>query len=175
MRLIGSFHTITTHGRCRSAASSPLGCSTSTSAGASVVVMVTLWPSGAGALTSPRDAGADTAAPARRSSVRGAVRGRPPLLPARQEEGVADPRPSVGRGLADPRDAPGARPRAQGTPPRPLAVGDHPAAAGRPVRGRDGGTAALDRARRGGEALLHDDGAGRGPPHRGVAAAGRPG
>src|SRR5215218_4867217 len=42
IRLIGSFQTITTHGRSCSGSSPPRGCSTSTSAGASVVIALPL-------------------------------------------------------------------------------------------------------------------------------------
>ena len=59
----------------------------------------------------------------------------------------------------------GASRGAEGTAPRRLAVGDHAAAAGGPVRGRDGGAAAQPRSAPRSEALLLDDGAGRGPPH----------
>ena len=62
-----------------------------------------------------------------------------------------------------------------GAAPRHLALGDHAAAAGRRARGRDGGAALRARAPPRGEALLHDDGAGRGAPHRGVAEADRDG
>ena len=59
--------------------------------------------------------------------------------------------------------------------PGHLAVGDHAAAPGGRARGRDGDAAVRDRARPRGEALLHDDGAGRVAPHRGVAEADRAG
>ena len=82
-------------------------------------------------------------------------------------------RHALGRDPADPRVqrlAAEARP-AEG----PLALGDHPAAAGGRARRRDGDPALLDRPRPRGEALLHDDGAGRGAPHRGLAEADRGG
>src|SRR5215211_4159697 len=60
-----------------------------------------------------------------------------------------------------------------------MALRHHPAVAGGRVGGRDGRAALLAGARSRGEALLHDDGAGRGAPHGGVAQArrggGRPG
>src|SRR5215204_889557 len=60
-----------------------------------------------------------------------------------------------------------------------MALRHHPAVAGGRAGGRDGGAALLAGARSRGEALLHDDGAGRGAPHGGVAQArrggGRPG
>ena len=97
--------------------------------------------------------------------------GRLPLLRAREAGRVAGARSAVGRDPADPRvQGLAAEARA---PPRPLALGDHAAAPGRRARGRDGDAALRDRARPRGEALLHDDGAGRVAPHRGVAEADR--
>ena len=100
---------------------------------------------------------------------RDARRRRLPLLQAREARRVAARRPPVVGQAADPRAARLAA--APGAPPRRLALGDHPAAPGRRARGRDGGTALRARPPPRREALLHDDGAGRGAPHRGVAAS----
>src|SRR5215211_5226485 len=66
-------------------------------------------------------------------------------------------------------------PEMQGSPARPLALRDHTAVPGGCVCGRDGVAAARRRAPLRGEALLHDDGAGRVAPHGGVAEADRAG
>ena len=100
-----------------------------------------------------------------------ARRGRLPLLQAREEGRVGDRGPALERLPADPRAA---RLAAEaGAAARRLALGDHPAAPGRRARGRDGDPALLDGAPRRRQALLHDDGAGRGAPHRGLAPADR--
>ncbi len=86
---------------------------------------------------------------------------------------MADPRSAVGRHTADPR-VQGLSAEA-GPSARPLALRDHAATPGRHVRRRDVVAAPERDAAPGGEALLLDDGAGRGAPHRGVAEARRGG
>ena len=108
-------------------------------------------------------------APERRAERPQRVRGRPPLLRAREARGVAGARHAVERPPADP-GVQGLAAEAR-APARPLALGDHAAAPGRHVRRADGGAAPQRRAASRGAALLLDDGAGRGAPHRGVAQA----
>src|SRR5436190_2361484 len=97
------------------------------------------------------------------------VRRRAALLRAGEEGRVAGARSPLERAAADP-GVQGLAAKAR-APARPLALGDHAAAAGGHVRVRDGVAAPERGAPSRGEALLLDDGAGRVAPHRGVAEA----
>src|SRR5205085_7583400 len=86
---------------------------------------------------------------------------------------MAGPRSAVERAATDPGRTRLAT--AASAPARHVALGAHAAAAGRHARLRHVVPVAEHRAGPGGEALLLDDGAGRIPPHRGVAEADRRG